>query len=137
MIRHFEKGDCDRIKLQPEQKHEDTNNWYLFDDEDTIVFEYDNRVLAIVRPFFEDGGRVWLSALISADCRDKGFSMFKQMRKIIDDFLNDGETQRVEMITQDNFPAAKRLAKMLGFTCEGTMKKYYNGLDFNIWGRVK
>ena len=37
----------------------------------------------------------------------------------------------------NSFSEAKRLAKMLGFTCEGTMKKYYNGLDFNIWGRVK
>lgn len=134
MLRRFYKGDCERIKLQAEQDHED-KSWELFDNPDTVVFADGDRVLAIVRPFFENGGRVWLSALISADCRDKGVAMFKRGNKLISDILKI--YNRVEFVTQTDFAAANRLAEMLGFECEGTMKKYYNGLDFNIWGRIK
>lgn len=137
MIRHFQKGDLEKIKLQSEQKNEDSQQWHLFDDEDTIVFADGDKVLAIVRPFFESGQRVWLSALIGVDCGYKAVAMFKQMKRIIDGFLQEGEAQRVEMVTQADFAVANRLAGMLGFECEGTMKKYFNGIDFNLWGRTE
>lgn len=137
MIRHFQQGDLEKIKVQPEQKAEDREHWHLFDDEDTIVFADGERVLAIVRPFFENGGRVWLAALIGADCRDKAVAMFREMKAVIDGFFINGEAQRVEMTTQAGFTQANRLARMLGFECEGTMKKYFNGIDFNLWGRTE
>lgn len=137
MIRHFKKGDLEKIKLQKEQTYEDKENWGLFEDFDTIVFEDKERVLAIVRPFFEKGGRLWLSALIGADCKDKAIPMFKAMKKLIDEWLWFGDVQRVEMVTQKDFKQANRLALLLGFQKEGVLRKYYNGIDFNIWGRIK
>jgi hypothetical protein len=135
-MRHYKDGDLKKIKLQKEQMHEDCGSWELFNDEDTIVFEDDERVLAIVRPFFERGGRVWLSALIGVDCKDKAIPVFKKMKKLIDDWLYCKDVERVEMITQTDFVQANRLAELLGFKKEGTLKKYYNGIDFNIWGRI-
>lgn len=135
-MRHYEEGDLNKIKLQKEQSHEDKANWYMFNHEDTIVFEDGERVLAIVRPIYEAGGRMWLTALIGADCKDKAIPMFKKMRKLIDEWLYYGEVERVEMITQKDFKQANRLAQMLGFQKEGTLRKYYNGMDFNIWGRI-
>lgn len=136
MIRYYQKGDIDKIKIQQEQKRESLEEEY-FDNEDTFVFVDKDTVLAIVRPYYEIGGRIYLSALISADCGYKGFSMVKEMRKIVDDWLNDDDNMRIEFITQADWKQANRLAKILGFSCEGRMRKYYNGIDFNIWGKVK
>jgi RimJ/RimL family protein N-acetyltransferase len=58
------------------------------------------------------------------------------MKKLIDDWLCCKDVERVEMITQTDFVQANRLAELLGFKKEGTLKKYYNGIDFNIWGRI-
>ena len=127
----------EKIKLQEEQKHEDTENGKLFESKDTLVFEEDGKVLAIVLPVFESGGRVSLYSLISADCKDKAVVCFKKMKRIIDGWIDCDGIERVEFTTQANFKQANRLAFLLGFKCEGTMEKYFNGLDFNIWGRVK
>lgn len=137
MLRKFKKGDLAKIKLQKEQMHEDTHNWNLFDNKDTLVFDDKERVLAIVLPVFEDGNKVSLYSLIGADCKDKAILMFKKMKRIIDDWLEYDGIERVEMTTQADFRQANRLAKLLGFECEGTMKKYFNGMDFNMWGRIK
>jgi RimJ/RimL family protein N-acetyltransferase len=50
--------------------------------------------------------------------------------------LNKGDTLRVEFVTQVGFPQAEHLARLLGFEYEGTMRKYYNGIDFKMWGKV-
>ena len=44
MIRHYEKGDCERLLKQPHQSHED-NRDFMFDHEDTIVIEDDDKAL--------------------------------------------------------------------------------------------
>lgn len=137
MLRHYKDGDLEKIKLQKEQRHEDVSNWGLFNSPDTLVFEDKERVLALVLPVFEDGGRVLLTALIARDCGNKAVVMFKKMKRIIDDWLKNKEVLRVEMTTQSDFKQANRLAFLLGFRCEGKMEKYFNGIDFNIWGRVK
>lgn len=137
MIRHFENNDLEKINLQEEQKKECPELWYMYDNEDTIVFEDEGKVLAIIRPMYEQGGRMWLSALISKDCGYKAISIFKRMKRFIDEWLFYGEVNRVEITTQKDFKQANRLAELLGFQKEGVLRKYYNGMDFNIWGRIK
>jgi hypothetical protein len=133
MIRHFKKGDCERLLKQPHQEHKE-NKDYMFDSEDTIVYEDEGKVLVILRPYFELGGRCILVSYISQDCGYKAVSIFKTLKPIIDDLAKNN--LRLECVTQKDFEPANRLAKMLGFSYEGTMKKYYNGIDFNMWGRV-
>lgn len=137
MLRKYKKGDIEKINVQPSQNRENREDWRLFENEDTLVFEDNGRILAIVLPLYEQGGRIFLTSVISADCKDKSILMFKKMKKIIDGWLESGEAERVEFLTQSNFEPANRLARLLGFIKEGTLRKYYNGLDFNIWGRIK
>lgn len=133
MIRHYKSGDCERLLKQPHQVHKD-NRDFMFDHEDTVVFEDNGKVLLILRPVFELGGRCTLVSYISQDCGHKAVSMFKTIKPLIDTIAN--ECLRLECVTQADFEPANRLAKMLGFSFEGTMKKYYDGIDFNMWGRV-
>lgn len=137
MIRHFDIKDLEKINVQDEQKCEDSEHWYMFDDNDTIVFEDGDRVLAIVRPLFQSGGKVHLVALVGKDCGYKAVPMFRKIRKLIDEWLSCKDINRVEMTTQLGFEQADRLAELLGFKKEGILRKYYNGIDFNIWGRTE
>ncbi len=137
MIRHYKEGDLSKINLQDEQLKEGQSEWYMFKHPDTIVFEDGDKVLAIIRPCYEAGGRLFLGALISKDCGYKSISMFKKIKSIIDDWLYFGDVQRIEFTTQSNFKQANRLAELLGFQKEGTLRRYYNGMDFNIWGRIE
>lgn len=134
MIRHYQKGDCERLLKQPHQSQEGDRD-FMFDHEDTIVIEEDDKVLLIFRPVFELGGRCTLVSYISQECGYKAVKLFKIMKPIIDNIAND--CLRVECLTQTDFEPANRLVQMLGFSFEGTMRKYYNGIDFNIWGRIK
>ena len=134
MIRHFQKGDCERILKQPEQGLSAERDWF-FDCKDTVVYEYEGRVLAIIRPVFELGGRVTLVSYIGADCKDRAVDMYKKLKPMVE--LLCERYDRVEFTTQADFPQANRLAKLLGFECEGTMRKYCFGKDFNMWGRVR
>lgn len=134
-MRHYQDGDIKKIKLQDEQLKEKSDDWAKFNHPDTIVFEDGEKVLVIVRPIFNKG-RICLVALIGKDSGYKSIHIFKAMKKLIDDWLFFGDAERVEFTTQKDFKQANRLAILLGFEKEGTLKKYYNGIDFNIWGRV-
>ena len=68
------------------------------------------------------------------DCGYKAVSIFKTLKPIIDDLAKNN--LRLECVTQKDFEPANRLAKMLGFSYEGTMKKYYNGIDFNKYSSL-
>jgi hypothetical protein len=88
MIRHYEKGDCERLLKQPHQTNEGDRD-FMFDHEDTIVIEEDDKVLLIFRPVFEMGGRCTLVSYISQECGYKAVKLFKIMKPIIDNIAND------------------------------------------------
>lgn len=137
IIRHYQRKDLLRIKKQKEQVNEYIAD-NLYNSVDTITFCEGKEVLAIVRPFFEMGGRVYLSAVISVDCGGrKMLSLFRRFKAILDREIQKNDILRVEIVTQCGFLPAERLAFLLGFECEGTLKKYYNGMDFKIWARFK
>ena len=129
-------GDIDRIKIQDEQRAELSSGLKHFEHGDTLVFAEDDKVYALVRPYYEIGGRIYICAVIGRDCCRKAVKMFKIMKKIIDEWLELDNVNRVEMTTQCSFYEATRLATLLGFKCEGIMRKYYNNIDFYLWGRV-
>lgn len=137
MIRQYKNGDLEKIKIQDKQRAEIGDGLKHFENEATLVFSEGDDVYAIVHPFYEAGGRVFLAALIGADAKKKAVKMFKLMKNIIDEWLETKQASRIEMVTQSNFEPANRLAMMLGFEYEGTMKKYYNEIDFNMWGRIQ
>jgi hypothetical protein len=44
--------------------------------------------------------------------------------------------RRIETTTACNFQQATRWAQMLGFSFEGTMRAYHNGIDADLWART-
>lgn len=128
MIRHFQKGDLDRINRQDRQLLEGYGQ--EFDNENTVVYEEDNKVLSMMMPIFYDDGCI-LAALISKDCKPYAVKMAKQAKRYIKDLEECCEF--IEMTTQVGWHEAERLARVLGFTPDRLLKNFYNGMDFNVW----
>lgn len=133
MIRCYKKGDFEKLNLQPEQELERNETWKAFACEKSLVFADGDRVLAIIRPQ-EENGRLAIYALVGRDCGYKSVSMVKTIKTWIKNQIKRPDIERVEITTQSQFDQANRLAEMLGFVYEGTLHKFYNGIDFNIWG---
>lgn len=136
MLRRYEKGDIEKIKLQPEQERERNSNWKLFANEKTLVFADGDRVLAIIYPH-EEYGRITLYALVGRDSGYKSVSIVRKMKAWIKEQLQRSDINRVEMNCQTMFVDANRLARILGFKLEGTLHKFFCGMNFNIWGIYK
>jgi len=59
-------------------------------------------------------------------------AVVKVTKKVIAKAMHDHGLQRVETTIASNSEKNMRFAVMLGFRREGTLVKYYNGLDFEM-----
>lgn len=135
-MRQYLEGDISKINVQEEQLLENKDQWWRFNHRDTMVFNDNEKVLAIVRPLYLKNKKICLTAIVSKDSGYKAISIVREMKNIIDEWLYFGEAKSVEFTTQKDFKQANRLAELLGFKKVGVLKKYCNGIDFNIWRRV-
>lgn len=128
MIRRFKEGDLEKINRQDEQLLEGYGE--QFNHPDTVVFEDNGKILAIIRPIFYDEGCM-LCALIARDCGYKSIRLTREAKGLINILLCDCEF--IEISTQVGWRNAERLARILGFEPDRLEKNFYNGIDFNIW----
>lgn len=133
MMRCYEKGDIEKLNLQPEQELERNESWTAFASIESLVFADGDKVLAIIRPQ-EENGKIAIYALVGRDCGYKSVSIVRTMKTWIKNQMKRPDINRVEMTTQSQFYQANRLAVMLGFVYEGTLHSFFNGIDFNVWG---
>jgi hypothetical protein len=54
----------------------------------------------------------------------------------VTDAFSEG-IERIEMTVDADFEAGHRWARLLGFTVEGRMRRYFNGRDHFLYARVK
>lgn len=65
-------------------------------------------------------------------------SKFVRLHKIVQRFLDMQDYARLEMTVDQGFEQGVRWAEMLGFECEGLMRKYSpNGTNCYLYARVK
>lgn len=70
-------------------------------------------------------------ALLSEAAGKDMLPIVRAMKRLLKIYAVD----RVEMTVKTDFLAAHRLARMLGFSREGTMKKFANGQDYDLYAR--
>lgn len=128
MIRYFQDGDLEKINRQDEQLLEGDGSGFVHPD--TVVYEEDNKIMAILRPLFFDDGCM-LTALVAKDCGNKGVKLLKQAKKLLSELMVDNNY--VLITTQVGWKNAEQLARLLGFQPYDVLKNFYNGLDFKCW----
>lgn len=138
IVIEFEPFHAELIKLRPEQTVElgqfmkcidQLNNTYAW----TGVM--DGNVIACggMLPLLPGNGEIW--ALFSTDLHKHAVSVVKALKTNIA-HLHDCGWDRLQTVVQSDFTTAKRFVERLGFTNEGTMKKYMNGISFDRYAKV-
>ena len=133
MIRKFEKPDLKRIAIQREQEGEFVPE-AIPDGAET--FETGGVAVAVFWYQEITPGRFALFSVINAAAGRKMFSFVKAMRRLIEQRSRELDAVRLEMTVLDGFGAGRRLAGLLGFEYEGTMRKVFNGKDYQLFARI-
>lgn len=90
--------------------------------------------LFVIAGIYERWGDVGLAwALLSEDFGCRRFSLFKLMRRALDLTAFN----RVEAYVVQGHDAGVRLLEHLGFEREGTMRKFWQGRDHDLFARVR
>lgn len=134
-IRRYKDGDIQKIDLQDEQKHETVGAKYP--EETSFTLEDNGEVLGCFAFLQLHEKRGVVCSFISRNAGRAMLKMVKQFRKMLDDGMNRIGIERIEMQVLSGFEHGERFAQMLGFECEGVMRKYYKGKDYKLFARVK
>lgn len=134
-LRRYEEGDIAKIDLQDIQKHE--VGGVKYPPETSFTLEHEGEVLGCFAFLQVCEKRGVLCSFISKDAGKIMLKMVRQFRKIIEDGMNKTGLERLEMSVLASFDHGERFAKLLGFECEGVMRKYYKGRDYKLFARVK
>lgn len=135
IIRRFEKDDLDKLAIQDEQKHEFSKMEYPKETSFTLVNGGEIVGVFGISEVFH--GRAMVFSFISKDAGSYMLKMVKYLRWLIDNGMKKTGAVRLEMTVLASFEHGERFAKLLGFECEGVMRKYYKGLDYKLFARVK
>lgn len=134
MYRRFETGDFEQIVLQAEQK--DEAEVVLEEQPNAYSFLVNGKVVAVCwfREIYE--GRYETCAYISADIGTRMLLFVRELKRVIEEKAKEVNAVRVEMTVLDGFEQGDRLAKLLGYEYEGTMRKVYRGLNYKLYARL-
>ncbi len=133
MIRKFEKPDLERIVIQREQEGEFVPE-AIPDGAET--FETGGVMVAVFWYVEITPKRFALFSVINAGAGRKMLPFVKAMRRLIEHRSRELSAERLEMTVLNGFKAGERLARLLGFEYEGTMRKVFNGKDYQLFARI-
>ena len=122
-----------RFVLQKAQTGE--VDFSIFNQENLSAFtmESENETLAIFWFWDLGGGRVNVGSLIS----QYAGPYFREMQRLIERLFKFYNAPRYEALVKTDFENGHRMIKILGFEREGTMKKFLNGIDYDLYSRCK
>lgn len=98
-----------------------------------FVLENETETLAIFWFWNLGGGRVNVGSFLSQNCGE----YFREMQRLIERLFKFYNATRYEALVKTDFINGHRMIKILGFEREGTMKKFLNGIDFDLYARCK
>lgn len=102
------------------------------------VLDKDNVPLAIFGDNQINPKVVQLWAVISEDIKRYPIAFHKLVLRSLSEYLINSLEHRLQMTVREDFPAAIKWAKALGFHCEGRLKQYgVDGSDYLLFARVK
>lgn len=97
-----------------------------------FVMENETETLAIFWFWNLGGGRVCVESFLSQNCGE----YFREMQRLIERLFKFYNATRYEATVRTDFINGHRMIKILGFEREGTMKKFFNGIDYDLYARV-
>jgi len=104
----------------------------------SVTFLVDDEPVAIFGGFFISQGVFQVWSLMSESVRKYPLAFHKSVKEMIDHWFERLNMTRMQMSVRVDHVEGARWAELLGFSCEGTMKKYGpTGDDHKLFARVK
>lgn len=129
-VEKFQLWHLSLLDVQPMQREE---QWDEIPPNARLFSLFENDALQAVIGFIRIGPQRCVAvSLLSFRCGKHMLSIVRKMQQCYELF----KTQRVEMYVKTDFAQAHRLAKLLGFTREGTLRKLQNGKDYDIYAKI-
>lgn len=139
IVRQFAPPDLYLIALQPNQRaltEEVASPRYaseLAANGDSFTVSSGGDVVAVIGLIHQWEGCERAYAFFSGDAGAHMAGIIFRVRS----YLRTHPMRRVEAAVQSTFAQGHRLVRLLGFTHEGTMKKYWNDEDADLYARVR
>lgn len=133
-MRKYHHSDLERIKVQAEQAAE-IDKIYVAEKTAFSLWDGD-KILGVFWTICPNSGRLTAQSVISADCGDKMLEIVRTLKKMIEGGAVKMGLYRIEIIVVYGFRNGERLARLLGFEYEGTLRKLINGVDYKIFARI-
>lgn len=134
MIKKFAQVDWNKMRLQPEQCGEElvdltveANAYSVWAGDDLLAFVWWRQIW---------NGRFEVYSYINQTAGKHMISLVRQLRRFIEQKAAEAKAVRVEITVLAGFAPGERLAEMLGFDYEGTMRKVYRGADYKLFARI-
>jgi hypothetical protein len=100
-----------------------------------VSFTYvKDRPLASAGYLIQDEGVAGVWALFDKNIGPKNFLQF---HKLLKDYIDDLEFTRIETKVIEGHKEGYRWMILLGFQCEGLLRKYHKGLNFYMFSKVR
>ncbi len=128
MIREYQDGDIDRINVN---KFALINEIKMFIDNPNmhkVVLE--NNGIKVITCFFEYHPECYDGFFVVSD--DIGLNDIKHLRILLKELIMQYKPKRLQTTSED-CPIINKWMEFMGFTKEGTRKKYMYDKDFNMW----
>jgi RimJ/RimL family protein N-acetyltransferase len=124
----FEPMHAKQIERQPEQSEEVDMTGC---DGYSIVI--DGKIYCCIGliKVWKDRGRVW--SLIDIKAGQHMVALIRTFKKL----YKQHKIKRIEIDVKSDFKQGHRMAKLLGFKREGTMIKYFDDMNFDLYAKVE
>lgn len=133
MIRQFEKEDLQRIEIQPEQADE-VEAVSIPETAETFIVGHE--IVAVIWYTEISPKRFGLFSIINGAAGRYLFAFVKALKLIIDNRSRRLDAERLELTVLSGFKPGEKLARLLGFEYEGTMRKVFRGKDYKLFAKI-
>lgn len=107
-----------------------------FDPDYSFALFAKEQILGIFGIIEVSAGRFALISLIDKNSGKYMLFMVKKFKKMIALGIKEKKIARLEAYVRTDFAAGKRLITMLGFEREGTLRKFYKSMDYDIFAKI-
>lgn len=135
-VRQFSKNDWQRFEIQPAQLHE-INFCQAIPSSAISLVDDNGEIMAVLGDCEVYKGRGVAIAFISANAGRHMTTIVRLIKRMIDVGMAKFGYERLEMSVLNGFLPGERMAEMLGFECEGLMRKYFKGKDYKLYAKTK
>lgn len=96
----------------------------------------DGKVIGVAGVLVRGGGtgEAWLQ--LAPGANGDGRWIAWTVRKMLDRLAHEHGFTRIQALIDPRNPLAERFARVLGFTCEGRMRAFWNGEDRDLYAKI-